>query len=177
MPPFVKLSLLLVLPPLALALGLWCIAPPPEPAWAMLPATPCAELLSVGSESGGVAALASGRPASSPMAPPDSMAIRHPVPGDASQLPGRSRARIRVCGQVRRCGQPVPRCELTFYFAGQEWRDRHADWDLTDREGRYEVEIPAATYLVCCDAGWGAVITLVLRSGQGPLAFDIELPP
>ncbi|MEZ5965410.1 MAG: hypothetical protein R3F56_16375 [Planctomycetota bacterium] len=90
---------------------------------------------------------------------------------------GPRRHHVRVRGQVRRSGHPLGRCELSFLVAGQEWRDEDIDWDRTDRQGRYDVELPAGTYVVWCDAGYRTSRTLVVPAWSDDLVFDVELPP
>jgi hypothetical protein len=85
------------------------------------------------------------------------------------------RSLVRVHGRVLRQGLPVSGCDLSFHAAAEAWREIAVDWSLTDRQGRYEVELPADRYCISFqDAGvWPG--TVVVTSGVAELTFDFEL--
>jgi hypothetical protein len=85
-------------------------------------------------------------------------------------------ALVRVSGQVLRSGQPVPGCDLSFQVAGDSDR-REVDWDLTDRDGRYEVELFAGTYVVSSEDGGSVTVVVPARAWQAELVVDLDLPP
>lgn len=89
--------------------------------------------------------------------------------------------RVRVSGQVRRAGRPIADFDLTFRSVGS--RSKDDDWDSTDEEGRYEVEVRADHYVVLNDAlaasaareRWLTRVTV--PAGERELVLDIDLPP
>lgn len=85
---------------------------------------------------------------------------------EASAVPGPAphRGPVRVHGRVRRGGRPVADYDLSFHLAGGGLADDGVEWDFTDDEGRYEVVLPPARYLV-------------LNGEQGPFRTDVVVPP
>lgn len=136
-------------------------------------AAPAAELLRVEKGSASESLVSSPLLARQPVA-------REDQPTDQSSRDDRgarhdTSALVRVTGRVLRAGRPAALCDLSFHAPDQTWRDNAVDWSLTDRHGRYEVALPAATYVVREAATpW---TTLVVLQGASELAFDVHLPP
>lgn len=86
-------------------------------------------------------------------------------------------ALVTVRGRVLRSGQPLAHCDLSFFEPGEAWRDRAVDWALTDCRGRYEVALPAASYLVGSDAASPCMVTVLVPAGGGEIVVDLELIP
>jgi hypothetical protein len=83
---------------------------------------------------------------------------------------------VTVFGQVRRLGQTLRRCEVSFLLAGQEACDHVIDWDVTDRDGSFTVQVPPGSYAVRCDVGWPAMGFVHVAAAHAALRHDIELP-
>ncbi len=83
---------------------------------------------------------------------------------------------VRVLGQVRRAGRPLAGYGLSFLTPspGRDLEER--DWGFTDEEGRYEVEIPAARYVVWNEDG-DDVTEVVVSGGRNEFYLDIDLRP
>ncbi len=83
---------------------------------------------------------------------------------------------VRVVGNVRRAGRPLAGFDLSFLVL--EWgRDlEECDWSFTDDVGRYEVELPAARYVVRDEAG-AEVAEVVVPGGGDEFALDLDLGP
>ncbi len=104
---------------------------------------------------------------------------------------GRARqpALVRVHGRVLRSGVPAAGYELSFHAAAGSWRDptvdwavdravgRAVDWGLTDRAGRYEVELPHDRYVVRFQDGGDWPGTVLVLPGDDELVVDFELLP
>jgi hypothetical protein len=100
-------------------------------------------------------------------------------PGDreATRLPVSSRGLVLVQGQVRRRGRPLAGYDLAFHAWGEELARNEADWDFTDDEGRYQVRLPAARYLVRNEDEERWLGTLIVPGDQDRLTVDLDLPP
>jgi hypothetical protein len=84
---------------------------------------------------------------------------------------------VLVRGRVRRCGLPVGRLELDFVPASAALDDDEDedDWDLSDEDGRFEVELAPGSYVVRNDGGaWLGDVTV--PAGVAELAIDLQLP-
>jgi len=93
--------------------------------------------------------------------------------------PGSERAaplpeRVRVHGQVRRSGRPVADYDLSFESVGL--RSNEDDWDSTDEDGRYEVEVRADHYVVRNEAAGPWVTGVTVPAGAREIVVDIDLP-
>lgn len=98
-----------------------------------------------------------------------------PAPAEARAAPPPApRELVRVLGQVRRNGRPVVDYDLSFERSGP--RPDEEDWDSTDEDGRYEVELPAARYDVWNDGGGPWLTTLVVLPQEREVVLDIDLP-
>ncbi len=87
-----------------------------------------------------------------------------------------SRGLVRVHGQVRKDGRPVADYDLVFQpIVGGLDSDRE-DWDFTDENGRYEVELPAACYVVRKDDEGPWLANAVVPKGKDELVLNIDLP-
>ena len=79
-----------------------------------------------------------------------------------------------VHGRVRRAGAAIEGFDLVF-----EPLDRPlgspGDWDFTDDEGRYEVEVPPGSYAVRRDDDGAWVRDALVPAGLEELELDIDL--
>ncbi len=83
--------------------------------------------------------------------------------------------RVRVRGQVRRGGRPVADFDLSFESVGL--RPDEDDWDSTDEDGRYAVEVRADRYVVINDVSSRWLTHVTVPAGERELVVDIDLPP
>lgn len=84
--------------------------------------------------------------------------------------------RVRVLGRMSRAGLPVADYDLAFHALHAGLASDPEDWDVTDEDGRFEVELPVGGYAVI-HADGGPWIRDVLVPGDEPeLALDIDLP-
>ena len=102
-----------------------------------------------------------------------------------ADLPERAGARVsatssadpvRVHGQVRRGGRPVAKVDLAFRAIGAELDDDEGDWDFTDENGRYEVLLAPARYVVLNDDEGSWITNMVVSAGEDELVLDLDLP-
>ena len=100
-------------------------------------------------------------------------------PGDreATRVSSSPRALVLVQGQVRRRGRPLAGYDLAFHTLGKGVAEREADWDFTDEEGRYQVRLPAARYLVRNEDEERWLGGVVVPEGEGRVVIDLDLPP
>lgn len=89
---------------------------------------------------------------------------------------GARTALVRVRGQVFRSGQPLGGCELSFHFADRQPISKEIDWDFTDRSGRYEVELPAARYVVCSEDDGSWTGAMQVPEHREEIVVDFHLP-
>ena len=83
---------------------------------------------------------------------------------------------MRVHGQVRRSGFPVAGYDLVFQAVGGGLDGDEDDWDFTDVDGRYQVRLPAASYVVRNDDEGPWTTNVVVPRGVDELVVDIDLP-
>ena len=93
------------------------------------------------------------------------------VPASATTTSTRVRVQGRACRRITR----VPVHELTFVNVDFP---KIQDWDFTDEDGRYEVEVPPGRYDVVSDEDdvetWLAQV--FVPAGSKELALDVEAP-
>ncbi len=82
---------------------------------------------------------------------------------------------VRVHGRVQRYGRPVAGCEVAFRTLEERFGEE-ADWDLTDEDGRYEVRLLAASYVLAGDDDEPWTTNAVIPEGPEEFVLDIELP-
>jgi hypothetical protein len=74
-------------------------------------------------------------------------------------------------------GRPLAGYDLAFHAWGEELARDEADWDFTDDEGRYQVRLPAARYLVRNEDEERWLGTLIVPGDQDRVTVDLDLPP
>lgn len=84
-------------------------------------------------------------------------------------------ALVHVHGQVRSGGLPMADCDLAFEAVNGS-TGREEDWDFTDRDGRYEVQLPAGRYRVFDDDEGSWTTSVLVPEGQPEFLLNIELP-
>lgn len=97
--------------------------------------------------------------------------------GAAPALPARPSAAptlVRVSGQIHRGGRPLTGYGLSFLTLGPGGPTEERDWDFTDEDGRFAVELTAARYLVRNDDG-AELADLVVLADREELPLDIDL--
>ena len=100
-------------------------------------------------------------------------------PGDreATRVSSSPRALVLVQGQVRRRGRPLAGYDLAFHALGERVAEEETDWDFTDDEGRYQVRLRAARYLVRNEDEERWIGTLIVPGDQERVTVDLDLPP
>ena len=96
-----------------------------------------------------------------------------PEPSEGAVLPTSFHARVRVRGQVRRAGRAVADYVLAF----RDSDDDEVEWEFTDDEGRFEVELSPASYVVMNDDEGTCAANVVVSAGETELVLNIDLPP
>jgi len=81
---------------------------------------------------------------------------------------------VHVSGRLLRGGLSVEDFELVFRPAGPNGSE--VDWDFTDEEGCFEVDLSAASYLVSSEDYPAWTLALDVPAGADTWACDIELP-
>lgn len=79
-------------------------------------------------------------------------------------------------GQVCRAGRPLTGYGVSFLALAPGRDPEESDWDFTDEEGRYEVELRAARYVVRDENGTDVTAAVVLTDGK-EFSLDIDLGP
>ena len=87
-----------------------------------------------------------------------------------------TRGLVRVYGLVRRDGRPVANYDLVFQTMGWGPDNEEGDWDFTDEQGRYEVELLPACYVVRNDDEGPWLANVVVPEGKDELVVNIDLP-
>lgn len=82
---------------------------------------------------------------------------------------------VRVHGQVRWGARPASDYDLVFQPLGRGPGFGEGDWDFTDKEGRYEVELSPATYAVLSGDGGPCLTYAVAPKGKVDVVLDIDL--
>ena len=83
---------------------------------------------------------------------------------------------VRVHGLVLRDGRPAANYDLVFQTMGFGPDNEEEDWDFTDENGRYEVELPPACYVVRNDDEGPWLANVVVPKGKDELVLNIDLP-
>ena len=82
---------------------------------------------------------------------------------------------VRVHGRVLRAGVPVPHWDLSFLTLAETGRGGEAEWDFSDRAGRYEVVLSAGRYAVHHGETGQWLTDVLIPGGARELALDLEL--
>jgi hypothetical protein len=122
------------------------------------------------------AALQAAAPVQAAAAPARPWRIELPSIADGAS-PAARRALVRVRGQVLKSGLLVRGCDLSFRAAAGRAREDEVEWDFTDRNGRYEVELPAAAYVVCSEDAAPWAVAILVPDDREELVLDLHLPP
>jgi len=69
----------------------------------------------------------------------------------------------------------VEDCDLSFRPVGDEHTGEE-DWDFTDEDGRYAVELRAGRYDVLQDAAGSLVTRVTVAAWQEEVLLDLDLP-
>ncbi len=101
------------------------------------------------------------------------------VPGVARGRDARPSPPLRVVvrGQLCRGGRPVPDCDVSFRVPADGAGANTGDWDLTDKNGRYEVALRAGSYRVRAAEDQPWTLPLVVVEGRNEIVLDLDLPP
>jgi hypothetical protein len=84
---------------------------------------------------------------------------------------------VRVHGQVRVAGRPLPACELAFLPLDGGLGADEEDWDITDESGRYEVELAPGSYQVLNEASGELLTNVYVPEAASQLPLDLDLAP